>query len=214
MDFSFRRPYNTIKHYDPTKPTGKGAIHVKKQRVLAALLALVLMLTAAAFAEAEEDFGFDFDDEGYTGEWMLIDALGLELCLPDGWSRTDPEAGADFAAAKDDGAARLEIRVADQSVEDMVAWGDAHLESYEIDDSGFFDTLVVEEAQAVQIYRLDGDGQVLAYAFTRDSADALSADFALEIVDSVNEAWIDEGDSLEDEADLLAELEALVAADD
>ena len=180
---------------------------MKTRRILAALLALALLLLSAAVAE--EDFGFDFDDEGYTGEWMLIDALGLELCLPDGWTPVEAGEGVAFAAAREDGTAQFSIRVADQAAEDIVAWGDEHLDGYDIDDSGFFDTLVVEGEPGVSIYRLDADRNVLAYEFTRENEDAISRSFALEIVDSVNEAWAEDELCEEDNSDLLADAGAL-----
>ena len=180
---------------------------MKIRRILAALLALLLLLLSAA--TAEEDFDFDFDDEGYTGEWMEIAGLGIELCLPDGWTPVDADEGAAFAAATEDGAAHFAIRVTDDSVQDIVTWGDEHLDGYDIDDSGFFDTLVVEEAQLVSIYRLDDNGNVLAYEFSRRDADSISRAFALEIVDSVSEAWTEDELSEEDNSDVLSDAAAL-----
>ena len=185
------------------------------RRILASLLAAMLlgaMLLGTMFltaAVAEEDFGFDFDEGGYTGEWLEIPALGLELCLPDGWSETEAAEGDAFAAVKDDGTASLAIRALADQVEDIVDWGDANLPKggYAIDTTGFYDTLVAEADDRVTIYRLNDSNQLLAYDFSRSGVDALSRDFALEIVDSVSEAWIDEGEALasEDADDLLAQ---------
>lgn len=170
---------------------------MKTRRILSALLATLLLFAAAAFAE--EDFGFDFDDEGYTGEWLEVPELGIEFCLPDGW--TPLEAGEDvlFAAAKDDGAATLMIGVVEEDVSDLIQWADANLAGYRVDTAGFYDTLLTEADNEVAVYRLDDDDRVVAFLFTRDSADALSADFALEIVDSVNESWIEEGELLDED---------------
>ena len=124
------------------------------------------------------------------------------------WKNSRPLTSA-FAAATEDGAAHFAIRVTDDSVQDIVTWGDEHLDGYDIDDSGFFDTLVVEEAQLVSIYRLDDNGNVLAYEFSRRDADAISRAFALEIVDSVSEAWTEDELSEEDNSDVLSDAAAL-----
>lgn len=180
---------------------------MKTWRILAALLALTLLLCAAA--AAEEDFGFDFDDGGYTGEWLDVPALNIELCLPDGW--TQVEAGEDlaFAAVKDDGAATLAIRVEARDIADIIAWADEHLEVYRVDVAGFYDTVLTEAADAVTIYRLNEDDRLMAFDFARSSVEAITAAFALEIVDSVNESWIEEGEGFDAGTDLLAEIEAL-----
>lgn len=166
------------------------------RRLLCALLA-ALMLTLPALAEQDSDFSFDFDDEGYTGEWVELPVLGIEFCQPDGWAFVEGLEGEGYAAATEDGSASLIIRVEANEVDDIVAWGDANLSGYEVDASGFFDTLVVEEKQALDIYRLNNE-DVIHFAFTRASEDALSRAFALEIVDSMNEAWIEEGEFLDD----------------
>ncbi len=169
------------------------------RRMLCALLA-ALLLILPALAEQDDDFSFDFDDEGYTGEWVELPVLGIEFCQPDGWAFVDGLEGEGYAAAKEDGSASLIIRVEANEVDDIVAWGDANLSGYEVDASGFFDTLVVEGTDALDIYRLN-DADVIHFAFTRASEDALSRAFALEIVDSVNEAWIEEGEFYDEEAE-------------
>lgn len=171
-------------------------MHVKIRRILSALLALTLLMWAAC---AEEGFAFDFDDEGYTGDWLNVPALGIELCLPDGWTQAEAAEGLAFAATKDDGTAAMAISVTDTGVADLIEWADANLGDYSVDTTGFFDTVLTEQDDAVAIYRLDDGGQVLAFSFDRADADAVSAAFALEIVDSVNESWADEGDPQETE---------------
>ncbi len=187
-------------------------IHMTIRRIFAALLALMTLMGAAALAE--EDFSFDFGDEGYTGQWLDIPALGVELCLPDGWSPIESEEDSAFEAVTNDGSATLLVYAVADEVQDIVAWADANLDGYQLDNAGFFDTLLQEEEDAVTVYRLNGEGEVLAFAFTRASAEALSTAFALEIVDSVNESWVDEGEPLDGDADLLAEIEAMEALDD
>ena len=179
----------------------KGAIQLKIRNVLCALLAALLMMIPA-LAEEESDFSFDFDDGGYTGEWVDLPVLGIEFCQPDGWAHVEGLDGEGYAAATQDGSASLVIRVEANEVEDIVAWGDANLSGYDVDATGFFDTLVVEDQLALDIYRLI-NGDVIHFAFTRASDEALTRAFALEIVDSVNEAWMDEGtfDEGEDDAD-------------
>ena len=169
------------------------------RRILCALLA-ALMLMLPALAEQDDEFAFEFDDEGYTGEWVELPVLGIEFCQPDGWAFVDGLEGEGYAAATEDGSAALIIRVEANEVDDIVAWGDANLSGYEVDASGFFDTLVVENGQALDIYRLN-DGDVIHFAFTRASEDVLSRAFALEIVDSVNEAWIEDGEFFDDESE-------------
>lgn len=169
------------------------------RRMLCALLA-ALMLTLPALAEQDDEFAFDFDDEGYTGEWVELPVLGIEFCQPEGWAFVDGLEGEGYAAAKQDGGASLVIRVVANGVDDIVAWGDANLSGYEVDASGFFDTLVVEGKEALDIYRLN-NGDVIHFAFTRASEGELSRAFALEIAYSVNEAWTEDGDFYEPEDD-------------
>lgn len=166
----------------------KGAMHMKIRRVLAALLALLLL--AATAATAEEGLDFDFDEDGYTGTWVSVEALNLEFCLPDGWSQAD--AGEDtFAAQKDDGTASLQIYVAAEEVDDLVEWGDEVLEDYQIDTSGFVDTLYIEVDETVAVYRLNDDGKLVAFVFDRQTVDDLPTAFALQIVTSASEAWME-----------------------
>ncbi|MBR1822133.1 MAG: hypothetical protein IJ769_11015 [Clostridia bacterium] len=184
------------------------------RRMLAALLIAALLLTAVALAE--DEFGFDFDDEGYTGTWVDIPALGVEFCLPDGWTQTEAGEDAAFAAAKDDGGAALAVRVEAENVEDVLDWAEANLSNYGIDTAGFFDTLYVESDDAISIYRLNYEDQLMAFGFARESAAALSLEFALEIVESVSEGWYDDYELYggEDGADALADIQALENAGD
>ena len=187
------------------------------RRIFAALVAAALLLTATAMAELD-DFGFDFDDEGYTGTWMTIPELDIEFCLPDGWTQVEAGEDAAFAAVKDGGGAALAVRLEAEAVEDVVSWADASLArgSYEIDTTGFFDTLIVASADGVTVYRLNDLDQLLAFEFARASEGELSRDFALEIVESVSEAWTEDYEPY-DEAeldDLLADIQALEGGED
>ena len=73
---------------------------------LSAVLAALLL---ACFAASAEGFDFAFDDEGYTGEWVSLEGLDLQFCLPDGWAALEPELGAAFSAVSGDAAARLDV---------------------------------------------------------------------------------------------------------
>lgn len=180
------------------------------KRLWAALLAAAMLLAMAAIAE-EDDFGFDFSDEGYTGIWYAIEEMGVEFCLPDGWTPQEAGDNAAFEAAKDDGGATLRAFVAAEDVDDLVAWGDFMLEGYKVDPSGFSDTLYVETSETVAVYRLNDADQMMAFVFDRTSKDALSTEFALEIVSSVSESWTDFGVAFDDGegGDALSDIEAL-----
>ena len=175
------------------------------RRLICALLAL-LMLSLPALAEVGDELDFEFaDDEGYTGDWLELDALGIELCLPDGWTIAEPGEGEAFAAAREDGAAAMAIRVEAEGVADIGDWAEANLAGYEVDDEDIFDTIYAEQGDGVTAYRLYGD-QLLAFDFIRDGEDSLPVDFALQIVGSANELWIDDFGFYEDgdEADPFA----------
>lgn len=168
------------------------------KRILAALLAAVLLCCAAAFAESETspaedaDFDFNFADDGYDGDWVEVPALAIEFCLPDGWSATEPGEGAVYAAASADNAASLSIRLAAEGVDDIVAWGDANLDGYEMDEANFYDVLVQEDATSVTIYADVSESGLVAFDFTRTDAEALPRAFALQIVGSACAIWDDE----------------------
>lgn len=161
------------------------------KRIVALLMAALLACGIALGEEA--DFGFDFSDEGYTGEWMPIEALGLEFCLPDGWTPVTPGEGAAFAAASDDGAAALTVRLEAEDVTDVLAWAESRLDGYRVDDSGFNPVLVSENADGVTLRFVCDDDRLIAFDFTRRGEAALTTEFALEIAGSTYESWIDEG---------------------
>lgn len=179
------------------------------KRWLAALLAL-MMLCAAVWAAAEEGdsdfetdfgpdfdvgsdtgFGFDFSDDGYSGEWVEISPLAMEFCLPDDWTEAEPPEGAEFAATRADGAASMAIRLEDVGVEDLEAWGKANLDGYALDTASFYQVLVTRSDQALTARLTLGEGNLIAFAFTRESADALPDETALQIVGTACETWVD-----------------------
>ena len=117
------------------------------RKLICALLAM-LLLALPVLAEEEDDFGFDFSDDGYTGEWLELTDLGIELCLPDGWDLLEAGEDVDFDAKASDGSAALSILKVADDVTDLVKWAEEHVESYELDDEGFFDTLYTEDDAA------------------------------------------------------------------
>ena len=167
------------------------------KRILAALLAAMLLCCAAACAESEDpfanddEFDFEFVDEGYEGDWIEIEELSIELCLPEGWTPIQAEAGAAYAAVSADGSAGLSIRVAARDVDDVAAWGKENLEAFETDEANFYDVLVVEEQAAVTIYADVSEDGLLAFDFTRADGEALSREFALQIVGTACAVWAD-----------------------
>jgi len=178
------------------------------KRLLAALIATMLLCCSATCTMAEDteddgffsdygDFGFGFDDDAYEGEWVEVQALMIEFCLPDGWTPGQAAQGAVYSAEKDDGSASLSIRLAAQDVDDLSAWGKANLKGYQMDEANFYDVLVVEGENALSIYADVSEEGLLAFDFTRTGADALTREFALQIVGSVCAIWGD-GDILVD----------------
>ena len=103
------------------------------KRILAAVMAVLVLCCPMAYAwegpfdgvdeiPAEDaELKFDFEDDGYDGEWVQIDALNIEFCLPQGWSEAQPSAGDVYAAASPDGRAALAIRMEGEHVSDLQA---------------------------------------------------------------------------------------------
>lgn len=177
------------------------------KKILAALLAALMLFCTAACAETEDafaeggDFNYDFADDGYDGEWVEVSALSMEFCQPDGWTAVEPGKGASYAAASADGMASLSIRLAAEGVEDVTAWGEANLDGYEMDEANFYDVLVVETDGAISIYADVSEGGLIAFDFTRADAEALSRTFALQIVGSACALW-DDADVLVGDGDI------------
>ena len=177
----------------------KGANAVK--RWISAVLAALMLLCAFGLAETEwneNDVGFGEFDDGYDGSWVQVDALGIEFCLPDGWSEASTPDGAAFAAAKSTGDATLTLRLAAQSVDDLNAWGAENLGKTQPDTANFYSVLLTGDKSTLNVYLIISGGNVLAFDFTRGSEEALSRQFALQIVGSACELWTDEDVPLED----------------
>ena len=170
------------------------------KKILAFMLAILMLLCTMAFAEDAQpaeavddaDFDFDFADDGYDGEWIELTDLGIEFCLPDGWTENDPGDAVYCAAEKLDGSASLVIRLEADDVTDIIAWGETNLDSYEVEEANFYDTLVVEEPGAITVRFLTDGGKLIAFDFTRKDADALTRDWAIRIVSSACELWDDD----------------------
>ncbi len=162
---------------------------MKTRRLICALLALLLP-TLPVLAESES-FDYDFSAEGgYTGEWLEIEALGVELCLPDGWTVAEPGEGEAFAAASEDGSAAMAIRVVAEDVEDFADWAGENLTDVQAvseDES----VLYAQAGDDIAVYRFY-DGLVAAFEFHRAGEDSLPMAFALEIAQSANAVWADE----------------------
>ena len=173
---------------------------------MAVLLAAMLMISAAALAEedGEEGFGFIFGDEddGYTGEWITLNELGMEFCLPEGWTAVDAGLGAAFRAVNADKTVGLTISEESAFVNDIVGWAEANLTAFETDEANFYDVIIEADGEALVVRYLDEENRLIAFRFDRASEDALSRDFALQIVGSVQEGWYDDvyafGDEFED----------------
>ena len=170
------------------------------KKLISALLIAALLLMGTALAEEDGDFGFDFGDDGYTGEWVRVDDMSLEFCLPEGWEQTGEAA---YGMQDSDGnTVALTISVAAEGVDDILVWGESNLNVYEICGAGFYDVLVEETDEKLTVCFLDNTDSLIRFEFTRSSADALTRDFALQIVGSINESWLDEGPMLSDEEDV------------
>jgi hypothetical protein len=170
----------------------EGAILMKI--CLSAMLALMLLLCASASAEEDwEDYAaFEAFDDGYDGNWVQVNALDIEFCLPEGWHETTSPEGAAYAAASDPGDATLAIRLSAENVDDLAAWGAANLKNSQPGNAGFYDVLLCGDGNAMSAYLIITQSNVLAFDFTRTSEAALSPEFALQIVGSACALWDDD----------------------
>ena len=161
---------------------------------LSAILAALFVFCALASAETawEDAFGLDQFDDGYEGSWIQVDGLSMEFCLPDGWSEVSAPSDAAFAAANTAGDAALRIRSVAENVSDLAAWSAANLKNSQKDEANFYDVLVTEGEDAMSVYLIIQDGEVLAFDFTRKSQSALPRQFALQIVGSACALWDDD----------------------
>ena len=167
------------------------------RRLICALLAMLLM-AMPAMSEGDDDLDFGFDDGGYTGEWLELGALGIDLCLPEGWNMVEPGEGEGFAAMNAEGTASMAIRVEAEGVEDFDDWAEANLTNFKAASDDYDDILYVESGDAVTVYRIYEE-RLLAFSFNRANEEALPVSFALDIVYSAEETWLDEFGLYDDE---------------
>lgn len=161
---------------------------------LSAILAALLLICAFASAETgwEDAFGLDQFDDGYDGSWIQVDGLGMEFCLPDGWSESSASSDAAFTATNAAGDAALRIRAVAEDVGDLAKWGADNLKDSQKDEANFYDVLVTEQEDAMSVYLIIQDGGVLAFDFKRKDQSALPRQFALQIVGSACALWDDD----------------------
>lgn len=164
------------------------------KRWICAVLAALLLLGGLAAAETDwgDDAGFGAFSDGYDGSWVQVYALDFEFCLPEGWSETTAPEGAAYAATTAAGDAALSVRLAAEGVDDLAAWGAANLKNYRPDSANFYDVLLTGDSNALSVYLIISGSQVVAFDFSRSHADALSVEFALQIVGSACALWEDD----------------------
>ena len=162
---------------------------------LSAVLAALLL---ACFAASAEGFDFAFDDEGYTGEWVSLEGLDLQFCLPDGWAALEPELGAAFSAVSGDAAARLDVSLELEDVFSLKLWADENVPGWEAGEAGLYEAAVEETEDRLTIRLVDA-GRLIAFRFDRASEEAMPRLFALQIAGSLSEDWGDDADYGEDE---------------
>ena len=194
---------------------------------LLAVLIIALLLATVSYAESNDGYNFFFDDEGYTGEWVSVDMLDFDFCLPDGWAQIETEAGAVYSAVSGDAAATLDIRVEAENVEDIADWASKHLRDYVLDEAGMYDAIVLEpDENHIGVGILLGSGQLVHYRFARANEEDVPREYALQIAGSTSEKWLAEaygnmddsqnseiGDVSGDE-DFFADLESAFAAEE
>lgn len=168
---------------------------MKMQKTLAALLALLLMGAFALAEPAEDDFNVFFSDGGYTGQWVTIDALHMEFCLPDDWVEMPADDGSVYTAISPDGTVTMDIRVEATGVDSIADWAEDHLTEYALDDAGLYEAVVVEPdanriGVAIRLY----DGALVHFRFARADEEDMPREYALEIAGSTSENWLDGGD--------------------
>jgi len=159
------------------------------KRWLPVILALML-LCGSVFAE--EDWDFEAFDDGYDGRWVQVSALDIEFCLPEGWHETAATDGCAYAAASDRGDATLAIRLAAENVDDLAAWGATNLKNSRPVTAGFYDVLLSGGGNGMSAYLIVTEDNLLAFDFTRTGEEALSPEFALQIVGSACALWDDD----------------------
>jgi len=180
------------------------------KKLLAILLMAIMMIPFACAAEYEGDeflseadmaefeiwdgddiIGFMPGDEGgYTGEWMPLEELNMEFCLPDGWQlAVTEEEKVVFYAEKEDASVSLAICIESNAVQDIFLWGDRNLESYEIDTASFYDVIIKEIDNQTTVYLINAENKLLGFRFNYEDIEAISREMILEIVGTAYEIW-------------------------
>ena len=174
-------------------------------RWLSVILALMLLFCTLASAFAEEDWkdyaAFEIFDDGYDGNWIQITPLHIEFCLPEGWQETTAPEGTAYAAVSNRGDAALAIRLAAENVDDLAAWGAVNLKNSQPGTAGFYDVLLSSDENTMSAYLIISEDSVLAFDFTRAGEEALSPEFALQIVGSACTLWDDDVPMMEGDED-------------
>ena len=165
--------------------------------LLCLAVALLLAMTpgASSAGNAEEsvvdhDYVFAFDEDGYSGEWVSVEALGIEFCLPEELSEKEPPEGCAFAAEDESGTICLRIRLEAGDVADIDAWAERNLSVYGWEDANFYRALVTTGDQEVTVRILLGGGRLAAFEFIASDPDDPFVNSALQIVGSVSEDWL------------------------
>ena len=155
----------------------------------------------------DDDFeGYSFADEGYTGTWVRIDALNMQLCLPDGWKAVKARGKAVFSARNGAKTASMNIYRKAKKQSSLNKWANQNLSPGTVEETvntGFYDALVVSDHEKVMSVFIRTDvGTILQFKFKRTEPEAIDRELALEIVSSLYEDWFDDEeleDMLEDE---------------
>ena len=166
----------------------------------AALLASVALAAEVAPVEApteepeetlEPVFDDSFDGEGFDGAWVTIDDLGVEFCLPEGWTEAEPAEGAAYRAVSPDGAATLDVSLfgVECGAEGMTQWAEEHLDlPFEVVMANGQEVAVVRDGTGLTVL-VPVAGDVARVDFTRTDEEALTDAFALAIAGTCSDAW-------------------------
>ena len=121
-----------------------------------------------------------FEDDGYDGQWATVEALDVEIFLPEGWTGEDvAEGDVCYRAASADGAASLSIAY---PVEGGAA-GEV------VSANGKSARLARGEDLSLSLTMELSEDRLALFRFERASEDALSEDLALQIAGSCTDVW-------------------------